>query len=289
MAYRGRKRQGASVSLGETDALGAVSLLTPAWERPAWAGDWGGAWERAVNGERVRAVVVVPVRHGKTFTMSAMAAWTLARRPELTIAYLTYSQKLTDRFSRVMRNYAEMAGVKLSSDHNRIEEWRTTAGGGLLASAVNGPITGYGANIIVVDDPIKGREDAESENVRDRTWDWAIDDVYTRLEAHASFFWQGARWHEDDPIGRVLRGDIKGDEWELTHHAAITVDAHGDEHALWPARFPLDELRRRRAAYGGPESRTWLSLYQGQPRPSEGALFRGATFAEGGDWPAFAA
>ena len=112
-------------------------------------------------------------------------------------------QKLTDRFSRRIRTYAESAGVEIQPDHNRIEEWRTTKDGGLLSSSVSGPITGYGANIIVIDDPIKGREDAESPTIREKTWEWITDDVYTRLEPSASLFMVAARWHEDDPIGAL--------------------------------------------------------------------------------------
>lgn len=288
MAYRGRGKRSSdgSVDLDGTAPLDAVPLLTPAWTRPPWAGDWEKSWVRAVEGKRERACVVVPVRHGKTYTFCAMAAWALSQRPELTIAFLTYAQKLSDRFSRVIRNYSVAAGVELSSDHNRIEEWRTTSGGGLLVSAVGGPITGYGADIIVVDDAIKGREDAESENIRDKVWDWAVDDVYTRLEPKASMFWLGSRWHEDDPIGRVLRGDLRGDPWKSIHYQAIKEDSKGREQALWEDRFPLAELMRRREAYGGPQSRTWLSLYQGVPRPTDGALFRGAVFAD--DFPDFA-
>lgn len=229
--------------------------------------------------------MVVPVRHGKTYSFAAMAAWALAQNPALTIAYLTYSQKLSDRFSRVIRTYATAAGVQLAADHNRIEEWRTVEGGGLLASAVGGPITGFGANLIVCDDTIKGREEAESETVRDKTWDWVVDDVYTRLEPSASMFFVGSRWHEDDPIGRVLRGDLRGDAWDLIHYRAISEGPDGQERALWEERFPLEELRRRRMAFGGHESRTWLSLYQGEPRPNDGALFRGAVYAE--DFPEF--
>ena len=285
MAYRGRLKRGAEVDLAGLAPLDSIPELVPAWARPPWADQWERSWQQAVEGERVRGVVVVPVRHGKTYSFCAMAAWALVQNPSLTIAFLTYSQKLSDRFSRVMRNYAMAAGVELSADHNRIEEWRTTAGGGVLASAVGGPITGYGANIIVIDDAIKGREDAESESIRDKTWDWAVDDVYTRLEPAASMFWIGSRWHEDDPIGRVLRGDLRGDPWSLIHYQAIREE-NGREVALWEDRFPLEELKKRRTAFGGSESRTWLSLYQGVPRPSEGTLFRGATFDD--SFPEFA-
>jgi hypothetical protein len=287
MAYRGRARTVEGVDLaGLERPLDSVERLVPAWSRPPWADAWEDAWVQGVSGRRMRGCVVCPVRHGKTYTFATMAAWALAQHPELTIAYLTYSQKLSDRFSRVIRNYAVAAGVTLAPDHNRIEEWRTVEGGGLLASAVGGPITGFGANIIVCDDTIKGREEAESETVRDKTWDWITDDVYTRLEPSASMFFLGSRWHEDDPIGRVLRGDLRGDAWSLIHYRAISEDERGRERALWEERFPLTELQRRRAAFGGPDSRTWLSLYQGEPRPNEGALFRGAVYED--DFPEFA-
>ena len=281
-AYRRKVRGGPLVSVDGLGLHDAVRAMWPASVPWSWAGQLVAALEGAARGERRRVVVSVPVRHGKTFLVSHALAWMIATKPETTCAYLTYSQKLSDRFSRKIRNLAESCGVQLKDDHNRIEEWRTTKDGGLLSSAVGGPITGYGADVIIVDDPMKGRETAESEGERDRAWDWLTDDVYTRLQPNASMFVVAARWHDDDPSGRILRGELKGEAWEVIHYRAIEADSDGAERALWPELWPLAELQRRRASL--PE-RTWLSLYQGEPRPPEGAVFRGAMMAD--DFPSF--
>ena len=278
MAYRRRVASSHQVDLLEVDALDALPALTGgALERPAWAGALGAAWERAVGGARVRGVVAVPVQHGKSTTICGAIPWALARRPEMTIAYLTYSQRLSDRNSRVMRGWAELSGAKLSPDHNRIEEWRTTKGGGLVASGVHGPLTGYRVDIAVIDDPFKDAQDADSETIREDVWNWFLYVVSTRIPAHGSIFVIASRWNDDDLSGRLLRGDWRGEHFDLVHYPAIRVDEHGDEHALWESHMPLAELRRRREAL---PARVWQSLYQGSPRPDEGALFKAATWAD---------
>ena len=223
--------------------------------------------ERVAKGEEVRAVVAMPPRHGKTDTFLHGCAWLLRARPDLTNAFATYAQDLANSKSRRARTLALDAGVTLADDASAVREWRTTAGGGFLATGVGGPLTGQGiTGLGLVDDPLKNRQEAESTLIRDRLWDWFTDVFYTRLEPGASAIVVATRWHADDLSGRLIT-----DGWE--HINLPALDDAGA--ALWPERYPPERLQDIRAQVG---EYTWASLYQGQPRPKGGAVFRDAHY-----------
>src|SRR5206468_5069168 len=105
---------------------------------------------------------------------------------------------------------------------NTVSEWETGTGGGVRAVGVGAGITGYGGKLVIIDDPIKSRSEAESETYRNRTWEWFNDDLYTRLEPDASMILIQTRWHEDDLAGRLL-AEMKngGEHWEVVSLPAI--------------------------------------------------------------------
>lgn len=223
--------------------------------------------EAVANGDELRLVIAMPPRHGKTETLLRAFAWLLSRDPSSTMAYATYGADLARSKSRSARRYARDAGVQLASDSASVTEWRTSAGGGLLATGAGGPLTGQGINrLLVIDDPIKNRQEAESALIRDRTWDWFTDVAFTRLEPGASAIVVATRWHPDDLSGRLI-----ADGWEPLVLPAIN-DA-GE--ALWPTHYPLERLKDIRRQVG---EYTWASLYQGAPRPRGGAVFRDAWY-----------
>jgi predicted phage terminase large subunit-like protein len=109
---------------------------------------------------------------------------------------------------------------------NTAEEWETRQGGGVRAVGVGGGITGYGAGLIIIDDPIKSRSEAESKTIRDKVSDWFDDDLYTRLEPDAPIILIQTRWHEDDLAGRLLKEmEEEGREkWEVVSLPAIAEE-----------------------------------------------------------------
>lgn len=216
--------------------------------------------------EEVRAVVSMPPRHGKTSTLLHSVAWLLSAQPALTHAYATYAQELANSKSRLARRLAREAGVTLADDAQNVREWRTTRGGGLLATGVGGPLTGQGiTGLGIVDDPLKNRQDAESALIRERVWEWFTDVFYTRLEPGASVVIIATRWHSDDLSGRLI-----ADGWESINLPALNNEGE----ALWPERYPPDRLGEIREQVG---EYTWASLYQGHPVPKGGAVFDGIT------------
>lgn len=106
---------------------------------------------------------------------------------------------------------------------NTESEWETAVGGGLRAVGVGSGVTGFGANLIVIDDPVKSRAEAESAKMREKVWHWFNDDIYTRLEPNGSIVLIQTRWHEDDLAGRLLREPIPegGEKWEVVNLPAL--------------------------------------------------------------------
>lgn len=105
---------------------------------------------------------------------------------------------------------------------NTVAEWETGLGGGVRAVGVGGGITGFGAGLVIIDDPVKSRAEAESKTYRDKVWEWFSDDLYTRLEPNASIILIQTRWHEDDLAGRLLRESSDGGEhWDVISLPAL--------------------------------------------------------------------
>jgi predicted phage terminase large subunit-like protein len=217
----------------------------------------------------VRVVVSTPPRHGKTELLLHYMAWLLAHDPSHQIAYATHTDRLARMKSGKARGLAITAGVPISSDSNSKSDWRTGVDeGGVWATSTGGAIVGLGFKTIIVDDPVKGRNDVESAVQRENDWDWFNGDLFNRLEPGGSIIVNMARWHEDDLSGRLIR-----EGWQHINLPAIN-DA-GE--ALWPERWPVSALEEIRAK----SEYDWVSLYQGTPRTREGKLFEGTkTYTE---------
>lgn len=219
--------------------------------------------ERAINGEQIFACIEAPPRFAKTESVLHMPAFALRRFPEKQIAYLTYGDRLARSKSRKALNLAHRAGVRLAA--KAVNEWRTREGGGLVAGGVMGPVTGQGFDLIILDDVLKNRIEAESPTYRARLVDFVNDVAMTRLEPGGSMFIFGTRWHEDDLMGVQVR---EKEFQRITLPAISVVD--GEERSLWPERWPLAELQEKREKVG---LYTWDSLYQQNPRPRGATVF----------------
>lgn len=218
----------------------------------------------------IRRTSCAPPRHGKTDTILAFIALTLLRYPHKTIGYVTYEDRTARSKSRKARLWAEQAGVKIASDAASLNEWRTTAGGGLLATGVGGPLTGQGVDCLIVDDPYKNRIQAESGAYRSMVADWWGDVAETRVEPGGSVFIIHTRWVEDDLIGHIQRGEDAG-SWKHIPLPALSESGV----ALWPERWTAEALEQKRRSVG---EYTWSSLFQGSPRSRGGRVFGGVTF-----------
>jgi predicted phage terminase large subunit-like protein len=230
--------------------------------------------DRVTAGELRRCYFQIPIRHGKsTLNTLAYAVHRLERDPKTRIIVASYNQRQADKFSREVRRLARTRGVSISGDRDAAGEWETTAGGGVRAVGAGAGLASVNADLILVDDPIGSRDDAESPAKRDQVWDWLTNDVLARAEPHTAVLVTMSRWHQDDPAGRLL--DQQRERW---HVLDLPARAEPDdplgraEHApLWPemrGEAWLDEKLVELTPYG------FASLLQGRPRPRAGGMFQ---------------
>ena len=243
-----------------------VRFATPKWEEPRHLQRLCDAFDRAQRGEPVRVCVSVPPRHAKTETEMHGLVRRLDFRPDHFVCYATYGRGLARKKSWEARRIARRVGVALAEDSKAVQQWHTPEGGGFLATSVGAEITGQGLNLVLVDDPHKSREEAESPAMREKVWSWFTSDVMTRLEPNGAAIVSHARWNDDDLIGRLA----KTGEWEIINLPAIIEGADGERCALWPWRYDLEALDRIKRTVG---PYAWHSLYMGEPRPREAVLF----------------
>ena len=228
-----------------------------------------------------RLMLFMPPRHGKsTLASIAFPAWHLGRHPDHEFISCSYSGSLAMGFSRKVRSLLRDPSFKtafktrLDPDSQSAEAWLTTSGGGYVAAGVGGGITGKGAHVLVIDDPVKNREDAESQNNREANWDWYTSTAYTRLAPGGGVLVILTRWHDDDLAGKLLRASSEGgDEWTVVKYPAIAEEdeefrATGD--ALHPERYDVESLQRIQRAVG---PRDWSALYQQNPVADDGDYF----------------
>ena len=146
----------------------------------------------------------------------------------------------------------------------------------MTTAGVGGPITGRGADLLIIDDPIKNRQEANSQVSRTHLWDWWRSTARTRLEPNGSIIVIMTRWHQDDLVGRLLDeiDEDYSEDWEHIRLPAVAEeeDALREEgQALWPGRYDIAELRKLRQAIGPDD---WACLFQQRPSLAEGGLFK---------------
>lgn len=242
--------------------------------------------EAVERGEIRRLAVFMPPRHGKSEVVSKKyPAWYIGRNPDKEMIVASYAAELAYDFSRLARNTLRewgppLWGVTLSTDSGAVGRWGVAGHrGGLVAAGVGGPVTGRGAHVAVIDDPFKNFDEASSEVIRARVWEWYRTTLYTRLAPGGAIVLVMTRWHEDDLAGRLLlEMEAGGERWEVVNLPAVAEegDAIGRPLGapLWPARgFDAAWAEQTMRAVG---SRNWASLYQQRPSPAEGGIFKRA-------------
>lgn len=253
--------------------------------------------EDVAAGRSPRLIICMPPRSGKSEIISRrFPAYALGRYPEMSIIACSYASSLSSQFNREVQHiidseaYAEvfpethLCGKGDDPRYVRTSDYFEVVGhnGSYRSSGVGGGITGQGADILIIDDAVKDRADADSQTVRDSTWDWYTSTAYTRLSPKSGVIVMGTRWHMDDLVGRLIeKGRTgEGDKFAVISYPAIaeTDEAHRKEgEALHPERYSLDKLLTIRRTVG---SRDWEALYQQHPVPDGGALFRREWFKE---------
>jgi len=230
--------------------------------------------DHVTSGEIKRLIFQAPPRHGKTEQNTVRyAGHRLERDPRTRIIIGAYNQTLADKFSRKIRRIGFARGLPINQERTAVHDWETIAGGGIRAVGVGGGLTGQGGNLILLDDPIKSRAEAESPVYRDRLWEWFTDDVWTRQEPDAAVVITMARWHHDDLIGRILASE-DARSWTVVNLPALAeqddVLGRPEGAALCPDRFDEEALASIREVQG---EYAFGAIYQGRPTPRTGNMF----------------
>ena len=255
--------------------------------------------DRFVAKEITRLMVFMPPRHGKSELVSRkLPAFIFGKNPDASIIATSYSADLAGRMNRDAQRiidsdeYADIfpntylsgksnRSITLKGNYLRNSEMFEIVNhrGSYRSAGVGGGITGMGGDYIIIDDPIKNREEANSTTYRNKVWDWYASTLYTRLEKDAALLVTLTRWHEDDLAGRLIEAAKvpDGDDWVIISLPAIREDGQCEYdrretgEPLWAYKYDIDRLANIKATIGGYE---WNALYQQRPAPQEGAMFK---------------
>ncbi len=220
----------------------------------------------------------MPPRHGKSERASKyFPAWFLGMYPDKRVMLASYEATFAASWGGKARNILEESGhhfnVSVSNKSSAADWWEISGHtGGMTTAGVGGPLTGKGADVLIIDDPLKNAEEAASETIREKQWDWYRSTAYTRLEPDGAVIIIMTRWHEDDLVGRVLQEEKNGgDKWDKLILPAMDEN----DNPLWPARFSIAHLLERRKTIG---EYYWSAMYQQRPSPLEGGLIKRGWF-----------
>ncbi len=235
------------------------------------------ATEVAKGGARL--ILTMPARHGKSEFLSVNTPiWFLEKWPDRMVMNISYGSELATDFSLKVRDTFQneelhhLLRTRIRTDKKRVDRWLTPNGGGLTAAGIGGPLTGRGADLMLIDDYIKNHEDSLSVAQRKKTWEWFKSTAYTRLEPNASLVILATRWNLKDLIGSCLT-ELPHENWKVINLPAFAEinDPLGREvgEALWPERYPLESLLRIKKTLG---TYWWEAMYQQHPRASMAGL-----------------
>ncbi len=301
------------LALARNSLLGFTRFTFPSY-RPDPAHELlAAALDGVVCGEIDRLMIFAPPQHGKSELASVrLPAFWLGRRPDDPVILAGYAASLAYSKSRQSRQIVEseefaelFPGVTTRRDSRAVDHWELDGGrrGGMLAVGVGGPVTGHGGLLGIIDDPLENWEQAQSQTIRDKIWEWWRSTFRTRLWEGGAIVLIQTRWHEDDLAGRLLQ-DQPG-QWSVLRLPAVaetqderdennkrlglptgTLDPLGREPGkpLCPSRFSAEALAQLRRDVG---SMAWHAQYQGTPRAAEGNRFKRDWFkiVDPVEWP----
>lgn len=234
----------------------------------------------AYNTQDGRQLIAMPPQRGKSQLSSRwFPLWALNQNRDLRVAVASYEANIARRWGRAVRddieNYGPQLGMKVRHDLSSQSEWQLEGhDGGLFTTGIGGAMTGRSVDLLIIDDPVKGREQADSPVIQQRTWDWFTDTALTRLAPGATVVIIQTRWSQNDLTGRLLKH--QPGVWEnLVIPAQATDDGdpigrQSGEYLKDVRGTTIQQWEQIKQAAG---PKTWASLYQGNPRPEEGNTF----------------
>lgn len=241
--------------------------------------------EAVSRGENDNLLIFAPPGSAKsTYVSQLFPAWYLANHPTHNVLFATHSVEFAERWGRKVRNDiasdALILGVTPDQSNQAAARWALTAGGEYYGVGAGVGISGFRADLGIIDDPFGSREDAWSDTIRSKRWDWYIDDFSARLKPSARRVIMHTRWHMEDIAGHVLeqvdKGVIKARVLCIPAIATSDDDPVGRKAGeyLWdePGGYDYGRYLRQRQRESSPMM--WSALYQQAPAPEEGDYFK---------------
>lgn len=241
-------------------------------------------WLMALATRRIeRAIFLMPPRHGKTELISRwFPVWYLRRSREHWVRLISYGAEYASELGGKARDlvveHGPSIGIRLRKEASA--SWAIAGGGGMSTAGVGGTLTGRGANLLIIDDPIKNDQEARSKTYRDHQWEWLQATALTRLEPDGVVALVMTHWHYDDMAGRIASGQMGGERWHILRLPAVATDdelawprglGRQPGEALWPQRYSAHRLGLRRQSMS---PYWWSALYQQRPQLDEGTIFK---------------
>ena len=252
--------------------------------------------DKIITGDCNRTIILMPPGSAKsTYATVRFPAYYLARLKNKGVICASYNDTLATQFGKKTRNLVRQKetqvlfpNLALTADSQAKGEWDTDEGGFYFSVGIGGGVTGRRADLGIIDDPIRGRKDADSETVRNNCWNWYIDDFRTRLKPGASIVIILTRWHQDDLVGRILgeswdgeSGLIKSVDGEQWNVICLPAQAQDDDilgrkkgEWLWPEWFGNEWWEQTKKTVMQTGSRSWNSLYMQTPADEAGSFFK---------------
>jgi predicted phage terminase large subunit-like protein len=249
--------------------------------------------EEVESGHIKRLMIFMPPQHGKSSLVTIRyPAYLLEKNPRMRIVVTGYAGDLAETFSKDIRGIVRERGiVEMDEAQQAVGKWMTRQGGGLKAVGVEGGITGFPADLIIIDDPVKNSEEANSKARREATNRWFERDLYTRQQIETPIIIIQTRWHEDDLSGHLLAENDRIEDpqykWTVISLPAIAEGTDPEDYpvqrevgdALCPQLHPIEQLKEIQRVQGNDFS----ALYQQRPAPAEGDIWKKAWFCEDKD------
>ena len=254
------------------------------------------ALEFVAQGKIKNLMIFMPPGSAKsTYASVVFPTWYMGAFPNKNIIMTTYGADLAKKFGRKCRQivksteYKELFSTELSGDNAAVDDWSLKNGATYMCGGILSGITGNRADGLIIDDPIKGRDEADSETIRSKTKDAYRDDLCTRLKPKGWKIIIQTRWHEDDISGAILPEDydgrsgfVKSRSGEIWYVLCLQAQCEREDDPLgreigeylWTDWFPVSWWEQTKANQSIPDMRGWNSLYQQKPSSEEGDFFK---------------
>lgn len=291
-------REEAREALARKDFGAFVARMDPTYIRTRHTAKMVEHLQALADGEIRKLMIFMPPRYGKTYHASERfpAFFEGINGGTVDVILGSYTIDRARESSRKARGLLReplwpFPNVRLDPFSQAVAEWRTSAGGIVKSAGVGGSMTGFGAHLLAVDDPVKDREEADSELKRNRAWDWYTEVARTRLMRNARELFMMTRWHEDDLAGRILNS-LGADEWTVLTLPVFAICPACGKYDGSCGHDDVDEIGRKPGERLAPElglpipsvekaqisPRGFSALYMQRPQAADGSIFKKAWF-----------